>query len=175
MHTKILLALALLAAHASAFSLAPSCAAPARQGAIALRASDAASVPLLGRRSLLAGTAAALPLVIGATPALARPKASDGKWAKHEGAFSAEELEGKPHLPRGILSRHFHPGGNPGANLKSISHRCCFFEVEFVWELTKETVQLPSGLPPGRCRTAMMQQLGQEGVRESAAEPGSPP
>ena len=25
-----------------------------------------------------------------------------------------------------------HPGGNPGANLKSISHRCYLFEVEFV-------------------------------------------
>ena len=30
-----------------------------------------------------------------------------------------------------------HPGGNPGANLKSISHRCYLFEVAFVWELTK--------------------------------------
>jgi hypothetical protein len=101
MHMRILLALALLAAHASAFSLAPSCAAPARQGALALRANagspDAASTPLLGRRTLLAGAAAALPLVLGATPALARPKASDGKWAKHEGAFDAAELEGKPH------------------------------------------------------------------------------
>ena len=34
-----------------------------------------------------------------------------------------------------------HPGGNPGANLKSISH----FEVAFVWELTKETIHLPLG------------------------------
>ena len=31
----------------------------------------------------------------------------------------------------------YHPGGNPGANLKSISHRCYLFEVAFVWELTK--------------------------------------
>jgi hypothetical protein len=105
MHTKILLALALVVAHASAFSLAPSCAAPARQGALALRA-DAASVPLVGRRTLLAGTAAALPIVFGATPALAKLKPSDGKWAKHEGAFDAAELEGKPHRPRGIFSRH---------------------------------------------------------------------
>ena len=105
MHTKILLALALVVAHASAFSLAPSCAAPARQGALALRA-DAASVPLVGRRTLLAGTAATLPLVFGATPALAKLKPSDGKWAKHEGAFDAAELEGEPHHPRGIFSRH---------------------------------------------------------------------
>jgi len=33
-----------------------------------------------------------------------------------------------------------HPGGNPGANLKSISHKCHLFEVAFVWELTKETI-----------------------------------
>ena len=30
-----------------------------------------------------------------------------------------------------------HPGGNPGANLKSISHRCHPILVAFVWELTK--------------------------------------
>jgi hypothetical protein len=38
-----------------------------------------------------------------------------------------------------------HPGGNPGANIKSISHRCCLFEVVFVWELTTETIVLPPG------------------------------
>ena len=36
-----------------------------------------------------------------------------------------------------------YPGGNPGANLKSISHRCCLREVAFEWELTKETIDLP--------------------------------
>jgi len=36
-----------------------------------------------------------------------------------------------------------HPGGNPGANLKSISHRCHPILVAFVWELTKETIDLP--------------------------------
>ena len=36
-----------------------------------------------------------------------------------------------------------HPGGNPGANLKSISRRCYLFEVAFVWELTKENIVLP--------------------------------
>ena len=29
----------------------------------------------------------------------------------------------------------YHPGGNPGANLKSISHRCHPILVAFVWEL----------------------------------------
>ena len=42
-----------------------------------------------------------------------------------------------------------HPGGNPGANLKSISHRCHLFEVAFVWELTKETIDFPLGCLQG--------------------------
>ena len=42
-----------------------------------------------------------------------------------------------------------HPGGNPGANLNSISHRCYLFEVAFVWELTKETIVLPLGCLQG--------------------------
>ena len=41
------------------------------------------------------------------------------------------------------------PGGNPGKNLKSISHRCYLFEVEFVWELTKETIVFPLGCLQG--------------------------
>ena len=42
-----------------------------------------------------------------------------------------------------------HPGGNPGADLKSISNRCCLFEVAFVWELTKENIVLPLGCLQG--------------------------
>jgi len=42
-----------------------------------------------------------------------------------------------------------HPGGNPGANLKSISHRCHPILVAFVWELTKETIYLPLGCIQG--------------------------
>jgi hypothetical protein len=38
-----------------------------------------------------------------------------------------------------------HPGGNLGANLESISHRCYCREVEFEWELTQETIYLPLG------------------------------
>ena len=38
-----------------------------------------------------------------------------------------------------------HACGNPGANLKSISHKCYLFEVAFEWELTKETIGLPLG------------------------------
>jgi len=36
-----------------------------------------------------------------------------------------------------------HPGGNPGANIKSISHRYYLRDVAFEWELTKQTVYLP--------------------------------
>ena len=42
-----------------------------------------------------------------------------------------------------------HPGGNPGANLKSICHRCHPILVAFVWELTKETIDLPLGCLQG--------------------------
>ena len=45
-----------------------------------------------------------------------------------------------------------HPGGNPGANLKSISHRCYLFEEAFVRELTKETIVLPLGYLQGGVR-----------------------
>ena len=51
----------------------------------------------------------------------------------------------KPHTKSGLL----HPGGNPGPNLKSISHRCYLREVAFVWELTKETIVLPLGCLQG--------------------------
>ena len=43
-----------------------------------------------------------------------------------------------------------HPGSNPGANLKSISHRCHPILVAFVWESTKVTTNIAPGLPPGR-------------------------
>ena len=44
-----------------------------------------------------------------------------------------------------------HPGGNPGANLKSISRRCYLREVAFAWELTKEAFawELPLGCLQG--------------------------
>ena len=58
---------------------------------------------------------------------------------------------------RHVLSKNFpsrsiacfailsHPGGNPGTNPKSISHRCYLREVAFEWGLTKETTYLPLG------------------------------
>ena len=42
-----------------------------------------------------------------------------------------------------------HPGDNPEANLKSISHRCHPILEAFVWELTEETIDLPLGCIQG--------------------------
>ena len=42
-----------------------------------------------------------------------------------------------------------HPGGNPGENPKSISHRCHPILVAFVLELTEETIYLPRGCLQG--------------------------
>ena len=58
------------------------------------------------------------------------------------------------HLPCTRTEMHLplvHPGGNPGANLKSISHRCYLRRAEFESDLTKETIYLPLGyLQDGR-------------------------
>ena len=47
---------------------------------------------------------------------------------------------GNPGVSPGWFS---HPGGDPGANSKSISHRCYLREVAFEWGLTQETIYLP--------------------------------
>ena len=53
-----------------------------------------------------------------------------------------------------------HPGGNPGANLKSIFHSCYLREEAFECELTKETIDLPLGHLQGglarRCSDAWL-------------------
>jgi len=65
---------------------------------------------------------------------------STSLWSLGRGPEQCFDLE--------IRTAH-HPGGNSGANLKSISHRCYLFEVAFVWELTKETIGLPLGCLQG--------------------------
>jgi len=87
-----------------------------------------------------------------------------GGWSTLADAFLSFHQEAKDgtldqYLP-GVVRTH--PGGNPGANLKSISHGCYLFEVAFVWDLTNETLVLPLGClqggqtaprrsVPGRC------------------------
>ena len=52
--------------------------------------------------------------------------------------------------PRSLSSSvSTHPGGNPGANLESISHSCYLREVEFEWDLNKETIYFPLGFLQG--------------------------
>ena len=56
-----------------------------------------------------------------------------------------EEMSGR-HIDAAVAAEFaqvLHPGGNPGANFKSISHRCHLFEVAFPLELTKENTPLP--------------------------------
>ena len=50
------------------------------------------------------------------------------------------------------LANPCHPAVELRANLKSISHRCHLEEVAFVWELTKETMDLPLGCLQGGYR-----------------------
>ena len=47
------------------------------------------------------------------------------------------------------------PGVELRANQKSISHRCHFFEVAFVWELTKGTIHLPLGCLQGGSKSQL--------------------
>jgi len=62
---------------------------------------------------------------------------------------ASNEDRGQIQALSAVCSRDPHPGGNPGANLKSISHRCHPILVAFVWELTKETIYLPLGCLQG--------------------------
>jgi len=48
-----------------------------------------------------------------------------------------------------------HPGGETGANFKSVSHRCHPILVAFVWNLTKEIVNLPQGCLQGGLRSPL--------------------
>jgi len=61
-------------------------------------------------------------------------------------ALNALSVPPRPRAPAHVRT---HPGGNPGANFKSISHRCHLFEDACVWELTKETIDLPLGCLQG--------------------------
>jgi len=72
-----------------------------------------------------------------------------GVRARHVGVASRLAARGRGRQPC-LFRTALHPGGNPGANLKSISHRCHPILVAFVWELTKETNDLPLGCLQGR-------------------------
>ena len=69
-------------------------------------------------------------------------------------ARHSQETEGR--CPRCHPS---HPGGDPGANLRSISHRCHPILVAVVWELTEETINLPLGCLQGGQREFFIDNL----------------
>ena len=62
--------------------------------------------------------------------------------------FSVSLLASLPGACLFIMQHH--PAGNPGVNIKSVSHRCLLREVSFEWESTKETIYLPPGLSAER-------------------------
>jgi len=71
--------------------------------------------------------------------------------------------------------RRCHPGGNPGANRESISHRCYLFEIAFVWELTKETIHLPLGcLQGGTRRLQAVEATSPVSIGETIPTPTAP-
>jgi len=63
------------------------------------------------------------------------------------------------------------PGGNPGANLKSISHRCYLREVAFEWESTKTSIHLLLACPQGGVRHSNTRVVHHPGdnMRENAS------
>ena len=102
----------------------------------------------------------------------------------HSGSCSATRRTPRrltPPVPRPSASppndhfiRLIHPEGNPGADFKSISHRCNLFEVTFVREMTKETSVLPLGCLQGgifdqhichSCLAAALRQGGSDNAR----------
>ena len=60
-------------------------------------------------------------------------------------SFKVKKIKTFQVMPSSLESGRSHPGGNPGAIRKSISHRCYLWEVAFEWEFTKETIYLPLG------------------------------
>jgi len=88
-------------------------------------------------------------------------------WGSALGGDPRSAGERRCPVPRHVgmrgAAKRSRPGGNPGANHKSISHRCHPILVAFVWDLTKETIDLPLGCS----RVAVW---GCE-VRRSAPEP----
>ena len=58
-----------------------------------------------------------------------------------DGVFGSSA--GEPQTQNPEHSTLNHTGGNPGANLESISYRCYHGEVAFEWVLTKDTIYLP--------------------------------
>ena len=72
---------------------------------------------------------------------------NEPKKNRHDPVDAAPSIASLPLMHR--AAHMSHPGVELRANLKLISHRCHFFEVAFVWVLTKETIDLPLGCLQG--------------------------
>ena len=72
-------------------------------------------------------------------------------WRAEAKLGGARGQDTTPEMRKTGPTTQTHPGGNPGANLKSISHKCHPIMVAFVWELTEETIDLPLGCLQGGC------------------------
>ena len=67
-----------------------------------------------------------------------------------DGVSASSDEQHRQAEPLSTLKRSAtHPGGNPWANPKSISHRCYLREVAFEWGLTEETIYLHLGCLQG--------------------------
>ena len=64
-----------------------------------------------------------------------------------------------------------HPEGNLGANLESNSHRCHPILVAFVWELTKETIELPMGCLQGGNLLGLFEDVARDARNEARHQP----
>ena len=70
------------------------------------------------------------PYTLQPTPNTLHPTPNPTPYALHPGTSA-------PPTTHTLHPWFHHPGGNPGANLKSIYHRCHPMLVAFVWDLTE--------------------------------------
>ena len=90
----------------------------------------------------------------------------------HSAHSAAQRATYRPSHQRSSL----HPGGNPGANLKSISHRCHPILLACVWDLTEETINLPWAVPLHLfAQTRWRQERGHPEVTGGSNEPKTKP
>ena len=80
-------------------------------------------------------------------------------WSEVIGPKFDDDMNPAAMQVRGELVHIHHPGGNPGANLESISHRCRPILVAFVLELSKETIDLSLGCLQGGVKWEPLRRL----------------
>ena len=89
--------------------------------------------------------------VLSSIQILSLGSSTPGAWPTATFRTSRTCLSSSPQA-RPPLSMRCHPGGNRGANLEPITHRCYLSKVAFEWELTIKTIYLPLGCLQGGMR-----------------------